>query len=636
MPPPTSNREESFAKTFRANPAPMVLSDKETGEFFDVNDRWVQLIGYSREELLGRTSKALGIWVDWGVRTHILGLYQRQGEARDVPARIRTRSGEVRDVLWSLELVQLDGREAMLSLLYDVTDLKLSQEALRTSEERFKRLLQNSNDIVTVLDASGVELAIHGPVEKMLGFTREELVGTRGFDYVDERDAETLARILADMLAEPGAVRRAEYRHRHKDGRWVSMEAVGTNLLHDPVVRGIVLNARDVTERNRLHEQLQQAMKMEAVGRLAGGVAHDFNNLLTAILGNLELVRMNLPAESAPVGGYLDEIERAADSAASLTRQLLSFSRRQIIEPKVLNLTELVTNLRNLLTRLLGEDVTLSMNLAKGLGMVRVDPGQFEQVLVNLAVNARDAMPKGGQLIIETANVELDDRYCQRSPGLSPGSYVQLAVSDTGTGMSPEVKQRLFEPFFTTKPVGRGTGLGLATAFGTVKQAGGHLEVYSELGVGTTFKVYLPRVERGPATSQQRAVGPAAQGGEQILLVEDDATVRALTAAFLRRLGYQVVAAGAPAEALALVESAATRFDLLMTDVVMPGMNGRELAERLLAQHPALRVLFTSGYTEDVVVHHGVIDAKVNFIGKPFTLLSLADKLREVLEGRGK
>jgi two-component system, cell cycle sensor histidine kinase and response regulator CckA len=612
----------------------MVVSDKATGEFFDVNERWIKLVGYRREEMIHRTSKELGIWADWEARSEIIRLYEQNGEVRDVPAKIRTKSGDIRDVLWSLEFIELDGREVMLSLLYDITDLQRSREALRASEERFKRLLQNSSDIVSVLDERGVELSVHGPVEKVLGYTPEELVGTPGFRHVDATDGERLGKILGEMLGEPGCVRRADYRHRHKNGGWVVMESVGTNLLHDPVVKGIVLNSRDVTERVRLQEQLQQAMKMEAVGRLAGGVAHDFNNLLTAILGNVELAHMGATIPE-PLASCLDEIQRAAKSAAALTRQLLSFSRRQILEPKVLNLSDLVVGLRNMLGRLLGEDITLTLKLAEGATRVRVDPGQFEQVLVNLAVNARDAMPNGGELHIETANVEVAGNSWREPASAQSSGFVRLSVRDTGIGMPPEVKNRLFEPFFTTKPKGRGTGLGLATTFGTVKQAGGSIEVVSEPGEGSTFIIFLPSVKDAVHSNGEPFSYPVAQGNEQILLVEDDASVRQLTSSFLRHLGYRVTAAADPAEGLAALQAAGRSFDLLLTDVVMPGMNGRQLAEQVLAKHPETKVLYMSGYTDDIIVRHGVLDGKMSFIGKPYTLEQLAGKLREVLSGVG-
>jgi CheY-like chemotaxis protein len=376
--------------------------------------------------------------------------------------------------------------------------------------------------------------------------------------------------------------------------------------------------------------QLQQAMKMEAIGRLAGGVAHDFNNLLTAIGGNIELARME---RLEPVlDDYLGEIQRAVKSAVSLTRQLLSFSRRQVIEDRVINLGNLVNETKNMLARLLGEDVDLRVSMADGLGLVRLDPGQLEQVLVNLAINARDAMPNGGRLSIEGSNVDLDKNYAATHPQAAAGRYVQLSVSDTGQGMSAQVKRRIFEPFFTTKPNGRGTGLGLATTFAIVKQAGGSIEVYSEIALGTTFTIYLPRVDSRSEVHVETRDSQALQGNETVLLVEDDASVRVMTFNMLRHMGYDVLQARSGQEALAMVDQHHGTVDLLLTDVVMPGMNGRELAEQLKRHRPQTTVLFTSGYAEDVIVHHGIVDQDLNFIPKPFPMHSLGIKLREVLD----
>ena len=532
-----------------------------------------------------------------------------------------------------------DTTDRICVVFEDITERKRAEEALRTSEERFKRLLQNSNDIITVLDEKGIVTSVSGPIEGILGYKPEEMLGVYGFDYIHPDDRGPTMRIFTDWIGHTGSTHRAEYRFRHKDGSWAAMETVGVNLLNDPVVKGIVLNIREITERkkaeqerNKLQEQLQQAMKMEAVGRLAGGVAHDFNNLLTVITGYVELARMKLTPPD-PLLRSLDGIHRAAESAAALTSQLLAFSRRQIIEPKVLNLNDLVGGLAKMLIRLIGEDIELQTALAEELGSVKVDPGQFEQVLVNLAVNARDAMPDGGQMVIETSDIELDEDYCLRHPQVRPGKYVLLAVSDTGHGMSAEVKQHLFEPFFTTKAKGQGTGLGLATTFGVVKQAGGAIEVYSEVGQGTTFKIYLPRVEEQAERLVNKAPGlELARGDETILLVEDEESVRDVALTILERLGYRVLSAANGGEAFLLVEKYDGWIDLLMTDVVMPGMNGRELAERLLKIRPEMKVLFTSGYTENVIVHHGVVDENLNFIGKPYSLHALARKMREVLD----
>jgi two-component system cell cycle sensor histidine kinase/response regulator CckA len=528
-----------------------------------------------------------------------------------------------------------------LQVLRTRAERSRAEASLRASEERFERLLNYSNDIIAVTDENLTQLSMTGPTERIMGYPPDELVGTSGLALMHPDDVGEVLRVFTAGLGIPGFTRRVEYRIRHKSGSWVPLETVGTNLLHDPAVRGVVLNIRDVSERKaaeqergHLQEQLQQAMKMEAVGRLAGGIAHDFNNLLTAITGNLELVRLDLPPTD-PVMPQVEAIGKAADSAALLTQQLLAFSRRQIIEPRVLNLNDLVEGLRRMTTRLIGEDITVTTRPAPDLGAVKVDPGQFDQVLLNLVVNARDAMPKGGVLVIETANVELDEHYCSSHPYLKPGPFVMLVVSDTGSGMSDDVKQHLFEPFFTTKPKGKGTGLGLATIFGAVKQADGTIEVYSEPGQGTTFKVYLPRVD-APAEklNRENLRLDIPRGRETILLVEDEQSVRDVALAVLTRLGYRVLHAANGGEALMHAETFDGHIDLLMTDVVMPGMNGRELAERLLKGHPGVRVLYTSGYTEDVIVHHGVVDEDLQFIGKPYSLAALAVKVRETLDQR--
>ncbi|RJP17925.1 MAG: response regulator, partial [Deltaproteobacteria bacterium] len=389
---------------------------------------------------------------------------------------------------------------------------------------------------------------------------------------------------------------------------------------------------RTEEEKGKLQAQLLQAMKMEAVGRLAGGVAHDFNNLLTVVIGNVSLALGKIPA-SDPVTGMLSEVNRAAERAARLTQQLLAFSRKQIIEPKVLDLNALIVELHSMLVRLIGEHIEIATVPGEGLGMVKVDPGQMEQILVNLAVNARDAMRDGGQLRIETANAVLDDAYCDAHPDARPGRYVRLSVSDTGHGMTDEVRAQIFEPFFTTKPKGSGTGLGLSMTYGAVKQVGGSIEVLSEPGKGTTVRIFLPREEPGP--EPEPGTGPPQKplgGTETVLLVEDEEVLRGLCVQVLEQLGYRVLQAGNGADAIALAREYGGRIDLLLTDVVMPGMNGSELATHLVILHPETKVLFTSGYTDDAIVHHGVLDEGVFFIGKPYTPSALAKKVREVLD----
>ncbi len=386
-------------------------------------------------------------------------------------------------------------------------------------------------------------------------------------------------------------------------------------------------------QRKSLEEQLFQARKLESIGRLAGGVAHDFNNLLTAILGYSELLEMELPADGEMMG-YVGNIQKAAERAGGLTGQLLAFARRQVIEPRVVNLNSLILNLETMLQRLIGEHIRLVMQPAADLNSVCVDPNQFEQILINLIVNARDAMPvDGGRITVETGNVTLDTEYARQHEGVTPGEYVMLAVSDTGCGMEEGIRLHIFEPFFTTKEKGRGTGLGLATVYGIVKQTGGHIWLYSEVGVGTTFKIYLPRVI-GPAEEITASVASDAlpRGSETVLVVEDEVAVRSLTTVALRGLGYRVLEAAKGVEALRIHQAHAADIALLVTDVVMPEMSGKDLAERLQATHPTLKVLFVSGYTENTIVHHGVLESGINFLPKPFTLSALSRKVREVLD----
>jgi len=403
---------------------------------------------------------------------------------------------------------------------------------------------------------------------------------------------------------------------------------------HLVFVRDITRRRQTEEEKAKLEAQLAQAQKMESVGRLAGGVAHDFNNLLTVINLYSDMALRSLEPDN-PLRQDLEEIRRAGDRAAQLTRQLLIFSRRQPLEMRTLNLNEVLQGLAKMLPRLLGEDIPLQMKLAPDLGYIHADPGQIEQVVVNLAVNARDAMPEGGQLTLETVNTTLDKLFLRLHSGVEEGEYIMLAVSDTGVGMTEEVKAHLFEPFFTTKGPGKGTGLGLATVYGIVKQHRGHIWVYSEPGLGSIFKVYLPRVEAGPAaTSRSEEATALPRGSETVLVVEDEPAVRSVAVRVLSGLGYQVLEASSGLDALQVAATWGQMIHLLLTDVIMPEMNGKALAEQLTALYPALKVLFISGYTDETISHHGVLEEGVAFLQKPFTPSRLAHKVREVLDQR--
>ena len=511
---------------------------------------------------------------------------------------------------------------------------KQSEETLRASQRLFRALIEQSADGIMLLAAGGL-ITYAGPsTTRILGYTAGELVGRDAFELVHPEDLAGARTQLAELLATPSEPARTGFRVRHRDDSYRWLEGVGTNLLSEPAVQAVVVNYRDITEARALEEQFRQSQKMEAIGRLAGGIAHDFNNLLTVILGRSNLALLRSPLD-APTRRDIELIRMTGERAAALTNQLLAFSRRQVLQPRLLDLNRVVEDMQRLLRQLIGEDLELVTVPAPGLGRVKADPGQIDQVIVNLAVNAKDAMPRGGRLTLETANADLDESDARLHAGASPGRYVMLAVSDTGVGMDPETQARIFEPFFTTKAPGKGTGLGLATVYGIAKQSGGYIWVYSEAGRGTTFKVYLPRVDEPAEPELSTAVAEqAGRGSETILLVEDEGAVRSLTREILEQHGYTVLEGASPAEGLDLASRHPGPIHLLLTDVVMPGMSGRELGERLLASHPHLGVLYMSGYSEETISHHGFLDRDVLLVQKPFTATNLVGKVQEALGRR--
>lgn len=495
--------EERFRKAFNANPDPITIVTVSDGRYIDVNESFLRVTGYRREEVIGRTSLELGFWNRPQDRAKLIETLDKQGSIRDLEISFRTKSGEQRTGLDSAEIIEVAGQKCMFAIFKDITEYKI------------------------------------------------------------------------------------------------------------------------------LEKQLRQAAKMEAIGQLSGGIAHDFNNLLAVIIGYCEILEDKLPPNNS-LRKDCEQIKKAGERAASLTRQLLAFSRQQVLEPRIMDLNATVLEIEKMLRRLIGEDIDLRTAMDSSLGNVKADRGQIEQVIMNLVVNARDAMPQGGRISIETANVELDENYDGRHPQQRPGPYVLLSVSDTGTGMDAETQARIFDPFFTTKELGKGTGLGLSTVYGVVRQSGGHIWVYSELGHGTIFKIYLPRVDKAANIEKQRVgVTRALCGAETILLVEDEEQLRVLTRRFLTESGYTVLDAGHPDNAIQIAQQHSGPIHLLLTDVVMHGMNGRKLVESLAQIRPQMRALYMSGYSG--FTHRELLDSEANLLQKPFTRESLLRKLHEVL-----
>jgi two-component system, cell cycle sensor histidine kinase and response regulator CckA len=521
-----------------------------------------------------------------------------------------------------------------LYVVYQQLLITRMRRRLVEREQFFQLISENVIDMIAVVDSNGKRVYNSPSYQRILGYSSDDLEDTSSFEQVHPDDHQLVVDAAADARR-TGIGRRIEYRMRHKDGNWVYLESTASPVINSKgEVENLVIVNRDISERRRLEEQLRQSQKMDAIGRLSGGVAHDFNNLLGVIIGYAEILQEHIP-ESDSMRAPVDQIIKAGNRASSLTKQLLAFSRQQVMEPKILLLNAVVSDTEKMLRRLIGEDIELIASLDPTLGKIRADQGQIEQVIMNLVVNARDAMPEGGRLVIETANFEIDDNFARRyAYPVLPGGYVRLTVSDNGTGMDTATQQRIFEPFFTTKEKGKGTGLGLSLVYGVVKQSGGYIDVVSARGKGTTFNIYLPRVVQSAA--ETKTIAPEhpeeLRGTETILLAEDEDTLRALTRHLLELYGYRVLEACDGNQALRLSEQTTDEIHLLLTDVVMPGISGRILADQLKQKRPDVKIVFMSGYTGQRVGEKEILEPGSAFLQKPFTRDSLARKVREALD----
>jgi two-component system, cell cycle sensor histidine kinase and response regulator CckA len=619
------------------DPTFIVGAGKDDYDLLSINSAMVAMLGYEHcSQLVGKNFMDAIVHPDDRERVE---RYRAQRQVTAVPGPIQLRwirrDGAIRYVEGIARHLIFANEPAVLVIARDITEQRLREQervaaeaALRESEARYRMLFDGSPLAISLFDANTLEyVEVNAKMTDVYGYSREEFLAMTVKDVKPVADVAAMHAAIATAVTgrqtHVGVVK-----HRRKDGMLIDVDITAHKVEVDGRPCSLAI-AVDVTEARRIEEQLRHSQKMEAIGQLAGGVAHDFNNLLAVILATTSFLQEDL-GDAHPSSKDVADIQSAAERGAALTRQLLAFSRRQPHTPKLLSIRTSVEDIEKMLRRIVGEDIALDTRLAAA-GSVLADPSQIEQVIMNLVVNARDAMPTGGQLTIETANADLDESAATFI-GVKPGAYTTLTVSDTGCGMDTATRSRIFEPFFTTKQVGRGTGLGLATVFGIVKQAGGGISVYSEVGRGSTFRVYLPRADRDAVTAQQRTQQPAKTGTEAILLVEDDSQLRSLLQRRLRSLGYRTIEARDATSAVTALEAATEPVQLVLTDLVMPGIDGRTLASRLLRARPNLKVVFMSGYSEHVAIKTTALGPDDHFIQKPFTMNDLAIVLRRALD----
>lgn len=607
------------------------------GRLLEISKRYAERAGFSSVEHCMAEYVPGDAWADPSEREKMVRVLREKGSVTDYEAEIIRRDGKHIWILFSATLYPEHGY--IEGSVIEITDRKQAEIALKKSEAFQRKMVANIGDVIVIIDRDGINRYKSPNIEKMFGWKPEDLVGASVWDNVHPEDLAASREFFESLIREPESVGTIETRYKCKDGTHKWIEFTGSNLLDDPDIRGVLGNYHDIMERKqtekereKLQDQLTQAQKMESVGRLAGGVAHDYNNMLSVILGYTEMALEKVPY-SDPLRTDLQEIYKAAKRSSEITQQLLAFARKQSIEPKALDINAVIEKMLNMLRRLIGEDIDVIWHPGRRLSPVKIDPSQFEQILANLCVNARDAIGGVGKIIIETQMESIDEANRSDSAGDGSTEFVKLSVSDDGCGMDKETLKNIFEPFFTTKGVAQGTGLGLATVYGIVRQNNGVIEVDSEPGGGSTFNVYLPQ-HIGDVDAMSHDVVPEIPlgEGEVVLLVEDEPAVSEMCQTIFEKLGYRVLSADTPEKALHMADEHQGEIDLLVTDVVMPGMNGHELTQQIKSLYPDIKALYMSGYTADVIANRGVLEKEVQFIQKPFSVKDLAIKVKKTLK----
>ncbi len=635
--------EEKFRALLDLAPFGCTVNDME-GKYILVNQVFCSNRGFSQAEVLGKTTSELGTIIDEDASRRVMNELKEKGAVSLVETKVQNRNGDVADILYSSQVITYEGQPAILSASLDISDLKRTESELAKSQKRYEDALAATSDAIWDWDLRTNETYFSPRWYEMLGYhDREFSMSLKTWEKLCHPDDKPrVFKIIEDTITDAGTTGYiADFRMKRKDENWHWIRGRGNITEWDEEGKPVVFSGThtDINseveareERRKLEAQIQQSQKIESLGRLAGGVAHDFNNMLGVILGYTEMALKRVePGER--LYHQISEIRKAAHRSAELTRQLLAFSRQQPVAPRIFDVNESVSGMMKLLQRLIGEDIKLVWEPGDVPWYLKIDPSQFDQVVANLCINARDAISANGKIIIRTGSISVDDKFCTVHPGMKPGDFIMLAVDDNGSGMDTETQQKIFDPFFSTKAVGEGTGLGLATVHGVVSQNGGFINVYSEPGRGTSFKIYLPRAPRGAGVSSASEEVKIEKGqGEVILFVEDNPQMRAVTGEMLVNIGYKILEAEGPGDALRIVSEKENEIDLLLTDIIMPEYNGYELAEKIRETLPGIGLLYMSGYTANIISPQGINSGEINFIEKPFSLSQLAAALKNALE----